>query len=192
MTVADWWDQDRLAALPPYLVEQPHRGRPVVQRPEPAVVVTPRIPPSVESAWVWLAGARPDRTSMSTVATISRRVDLSPPDALWAVRCWWRDHQSSPWLEAGRDRLELADPDTTPMPGCLCRLFGRLHLHLVWPNMRVELDLSAWSTTESQIELRPARIPRSAFRERRFFDAAHAMLEALVAEVTMPVQPAGA
>jgi hypothetical protein len=186
-TVTDWWDSDRVAALPPYLAESAgRRVAPATSRPAPVPGITPAA--GAEISWVWLAGARPPtNASVAGLLTVSRRVELPPPLALSAVSYWWRTHETSPWIQAGRDRLELGRPDAAPMLGYLCRLFGRLHLHLTWPIVRVELDLSAWSITESQMELRPWRLPRGESRERRFFKAAHATIEELVSQVTRVV-----
>jgi hypothetical protein len=118
------------------------------------------------------------------LVTVSKRLELPPSSAVVAVQRWWREHEQAPWLAAGRDRLELDHPDASAILGYLYRLFGRLHLHHTWPTVHVELDLSAWSFSESELELRPQRIPRGSYREARFFAAAHAVVEELARQVT--------
>ena len=178
---ADWWDAARVAALPAYLLE-PSSGSPL-----DSSRAVHHGSAEASATWVWLAASPgPTPATMApypAALIITRRIGLSPPATVDAVKRWWREHEHRPVLTPAGDRLELGTPCRSGDFGCLCRIRGRLHLKWAWPAVALEIDVAPWSASETEVDLRAEGTIRGEHRRRRFFAAGHCLADRLAEEM---------
>ena len=118
---------------------------------------------------------------------VSRRVEL-PFDEASAALDELVDQRRGDGRAPMRLTPTLIAQPAAPRLGSSRELNGRLRLPRSGPPVRVELELVAWSTSHSELGIRPVRTPVA--RATRYWKAAAATLERLRGELITAADPA--
>ena len=112
---------------------------------------------------------------------ISRLIGLAPAVTEAALDGWWHERSPRVVVQAGPDRVELGPPDHHRAGGVTCRLSCDLHRRARWRCLHLELEVTPWSSSRTELHLRPLRRLRST---NRYFDAGQEVLDRIAAELT--------
>lgn len=155
--------------------------------PEPragvAVLVPPRprVRPWATEELVPLGAATQPATPSAVVVQV---VPIRPDDAARRLAAWATSTATRrrPWF-AGRDRL-VVRPGRTYAPAAgrtCCAWHVRVDVRSpARPAMTIEVGCAPWSTTRAELHVVPVRTVRD---RRRYYRAAHAVLDRLVREL---------
>jgi hypothetical protein len=172
-----WWDGERVEGLPCYLQER----RPRVTR----TVVAPLGHDDrarLAAPWAWLAGSAGFTEWAAPTMIISRVIELPPARAVAAFEEWWAACPAPAVIVVGGDRLVLRSSDAIGGALCLRRVTAALHLGRR-RRVRLELDVAAWSASQTEFDLRPDE-PLSGYgRRRRYFAVGQDLIDRLADEV---------
>ena len=129
-----------------------------------------RIPPG---GWPVLnRGADAIRSTL----VMTRILPLPPATAVDSLMAWWRRRAGSA-VAFGSVRFDVLAPDVVEDCCDVCRMGVRLHRPFQWRDTPLELELSPWSSTLTEVDLRPLRWRTSP--SERYFAAGHALLHKL-------------
>ena len=137
--------------------------------PEP--VARARRPPP--ATWAIVPGSR---TGGSTTLVMTRVVPLAPSVAVDALTGWFRDRHGCP-ITYGHSHFELAEPSVNPNSCDECRMHVAHHRILAWRPTLLEIELTPWSRSLTELDLRPKRWKVSP--NESYFAAGHALLDLL-------------
>lgn len=143
------------------------------------LVAPPPAPPAPRpaSTLIPLAVAAHPPTATTVVVQV---VPVRPDIAARVVSAW-----TSP-LRAGRDRLTVRG--TTSGGACACASHVRVDVRgRARPPLAIEVGCAPWSSGRAELHVVPARAVRGD--RRRYYRAAHALLDALVRELRCADRP---
>jgi len=146
--------------LPIYMGEPPVRSRPT-----PAAAWSVIVPSS---------GARGGRGSTPLVMT--RIVPLVPSVAVDALMGWFRARNGSP-ITFRHSYFGLSEPAVRHGSLEECRMNVQHHRSLAWRPTVLEIEISPWSSSLTELDLRPLRWKVSP--SEAYFAAGHALLDML-------------
>jgi hypothetical protein len=113
---------------------------------------------------------------------------VAPAAAEAALDRWWSAHADRPVIELDHDYLKLGAPLHQP-PGRLCRMPAALQHPAHGHRERLELELTPWSASQTELTLRPRRRLHNAVR---YFGAAPGLLDRMAELLTgIATGPAG-
>ena len=140
---------------------------------EPKVAPS-RASPASSSAWAVvpnMGGAGRGSTMVMT-----RIVPLVPSVAVDALLSWWQGRDGSP-VVYGRSHFDLAFPALRPEACDQCQMRIKLHRPCRWRDTPLELELSPWSSSLTEVDLRPLRWKVAP--SESYYAAGHAFLDML-------------
>jgi hypothetical protein len=122
-----------------------------------------------------------DERIAAQTLVISRVIGLAPSVSEAALDGWWKARSPRVVVHAGHDHLELRPPIHRRDGGGICHISGDLRRRSRWSSMHLELELTPWSSSRTELHLRPCqRLHGTA----RYFGAGQAILDRIVAELT--------
>jgi hypothetical protein len=136
-----------------------------------------RSSPASSSAWTPAAvltsvgGAGRGSTMVMT-----RIVPLVPSVAVDALLSWWQSRNGLP-VVYGRSHFSLTVPALRPESCDQCQMRVRLHRPCRWRDTPLEVELSPWSHSLTEIDLRPLRWKVAP--SESYYAAGHALLDML-------------
>jgi hypothetical protein len=125
------------------------------------------------TTWSIVAGAR---TGGNTTLVMTRVVPLAPSVAVDALTAWFRDRHGGPIIY-GRSHFDLGEPAVNPNSCDECRMNVAHHRSLTWRPTLLEIEMSPWSSSLTELDLRPKRWKVSP--SESYFAAGHALLDLL-------------
>jgi hypothetical protein len=146
----------------------------------PLYLVPPKVNasrPSPASSTAWavvlpsIGGA-----GRGSMLVMTRIVPLPPSIAVDALLAWWRRRDSA-MVQYRRSRFELATPAVRPDAFDQCQMPVRLHRPGHVRYMALEVELSPWSQSHTELDLRPLKW-RTSLSEA-YYAAGHAFLDVL-------------
>jgi hypothetical protein len=146
----------------------------------PLYLVQPKVKssrPSPASSTAW-AVAMPSvgGAGRGSMLVMTRIVPLPPSIAVDALLAWWR-RRDNPMVPYRRSRFELATPAVRPDAFDQCQMPVRLHRPGHVRYMALEVELSPWSRSLTELDLRPLKW-RTSLSEA-YYTAGHAFLDVL-------------
>jgi hypothetical protein len=111
---------------------------------------------------------------------ISRVIELAPAVSEAALDSWWQAQPSGALVDAGYGRLQLGPPIHQPGDGSLCHMSGNLRRRHRWRSVHLQLELTPWSSSRSELSLRPRRRLHNI---TRYFWAGQATLDRIAADL---------
>jgi hypothetical protein len=119
-----------------------------------------------------------DERIAAQTLVISRIIELAPAVSEATLDSWWQA-QPSGGLDAGHGRLQLGPPVHQPGDGSLCHMSGDLRRRR-WSSLHLQLELTPWSSSRSELSLRPRRRLRNV---ARYFCAGQATLDRIATDL---------
>jgi hypothetical protein len=121
-----------------------------------------------------------DERIAAQTLVISRVIGLAPAVSEAALNRWWHARSPRAVVDAGYGQLQLGPPVHRPDDGSLCHMSADLHRRFRWRSVHLELDLTPWSSSRTELNLRPRRRLHNL---ARYFCAGQATLDRIAAEL---------
>jgi hypothetical protein len=146
----------------------------------PLYLDEPKVRPSRSSpassvAWAAMAPSVGGAGRGSTMV-MTRIVPLVPSVAVDALLSWWQRRNGSP-VVYGRCYFDLTSPSVRPQSCDECQMRVRLHRPCHWRDTPLEVELSPWSSSLTEVDLRPLRWKIAP--SESYYAAGHALLDML-------------
>ncbi len=146
----------------------------------PLYLVEPKVRPSRSGpassmAWAAMMPSVGGAVRGSTMV-MTRIVPLVPSAAVDALLSWWQRHDGTA-VVYGRCYFEMTLPSLQPESCDQCQMHVRLHRQYHWRGTPLEVELSPWSSSQTEVDLRPLRwrvAPSDSY-----YAAGHAFLDVL-------------
>src|SRR5215218_1603495 len=146
----------------------------------PLYLVEPKVSPSraspaASTAWA-VALPSVGGAGRGSMLVMTRIVPLPPSIAVDALLVWWRNRDGAP-VPYRHSRFDLAVPALRPDAFDLCQMRVQLHRPGHVRGMALEVELSPWSQSLTELDLRPMKW-RTSLSEA-YYAAGHAFLDVL-------------
>lgn len=190
------WSGGALDDLPCYVSEDD--GDAPRSRPMARTVARLRSPTGASRGWV--PGTAPVFAAHSTttstfggaragiVVVISRVVSIAPDQAETTLRQWWGDLGSGGAVAVDDELVQVGSPVHDGGWPVLCRLSADLPRSWRRSGLHLQLDVLAWSSWDTALDLRPCG---STSPTTRYFRTGHALLDRITADLRGAAVPSG-
>lgn len=130
--------------------------------------------PASSTAWAVLPNM--GGAGRGSTLVMTRIVPLAPSVAVDALLSWWQGRDGAP-IVFRRSHFALAVPALRPESFEECQMPVRLHRPCRLRDTQLEVELSPWSATLTELDLRPLRWKLAP--SESYYAAGHALLDLL-------------